>query len=64
MTEDEMVGWHHRLNGHDFCGKWGTDLGWLRGWREEGTLFLLPSGELREETQGTMFDEKSIKTGL
>ena len=23
MTEDEMVGWHHQLNGHDglpFCG--------------------------------------------
>ena len=23
MTEDEMVGWHHRLNGHEFeqtCG--------------------------------------------
>ena len=19
MTEDEMVGWHHRLNGHEFC---------------------------------------------
>ena len=18
MTEDEMMGWHHRLNGHDF----------------------------------------------
>ena len=18
MTKDEMVGWHHRLNGHDF----------------------------------------------
>ena len=18
MTEDEIVGWHHRLNGHDF----------------------------------------------
>ena len=18
MTDDEMVGWHHRLNGHDF----------------------------------------------
>ena len=18
MTEDEMAGWHHRLNGHDF----------------------------------------------
>ena len=37
MTEDEMVGWHHRLNGHEFeqtpgdsegqrslaCCKWG-----------------------------------------
>ena len=38
MTEDEMVGWHHRLNGHEFeqapgvfagqgsqgcCGPWG-----------------------------------------
>ena len=20
MTEDEMVGWHHRLNGHGFSG--------------------------------------------
>ena len=35
MTEDEMVGWHHRLNGHEFeqtpgdseglvsCSPWG-----------------------------------------
>ena len=38
MTEDEMVGWYHRLNGHEFgwtpgvgderrslvcCGSWG-----------------------------------------
>ena len=39
MTEDEIVGWHHRLNGHEFdiqapgvgdgqgglacCGPWG-----------------------------------------
>ena len=23
MTEDEMVGWHHRLNGHGF--------GWIPG---------------------------------
>ena len=21
MTEDEMVGWHHRLNGHEFLSK-------------------------------------------
>ena len=40
MTEDEMVGWHHRLNGHGFgqtlavgdgqgdlvcCGSWGLE---------------------------------------
>ena len=38
MTEDEMIGWHHRLDGHEFgwtpgvgdgqgglvcCGSWG-----------------------------------------
>ena len=22
MTEDEMVGWHHRLNGHKFEKLW------------------------------------------
>ena len=47
MTEDEMVGWHHRLNGHEFeqalrvdggqgslvcCSPWG--LKW--GGRREG----------------------------
>ena len=25
MTEDEMVGWHHRLNGHE-CG-WALGVG-------------------------------------
>ena len=27
MTENEMVGWHHQLNGHEFeqaLGKWWT----------------------------------------
>ena len=43
MTEDEMVGWHHRLNGHEFeqalgdgegqgrllcCSPWGHRLNW------------------------------------
>ena len=27
MTEDEMVGWHHRLNGHEF----GQTLGDSKG---------------------------------
>ena len=22
MTEDEMVGWHHQLNGHDLIKLW------------------------------------------
>ena len=25
MTEDEMVGWHHRLNGHEF--EWTLGIG-------------------------------------
>ena len=27
-TEDEMVGWHHRLNGHEFEHALGTGVGW------------------------------------
>ena len=42
MTEDEMIGWHHRLNGHQFeqtmgnsegqgclacCGPWNCQTG-------------------------------------
>ena len=26
-TEDEMVGWHHRLNGHEFEQTWGDSGG-------------------------------------
>ena len=28
MTEDEMVGWHHRLNGHEFGWTLGVGDGW------------------------------------
>ena len=27
MTEDKMVGWHHRLNGHEFEQALGNDEG-------------------------------------
>ena len=27
MTEDEMVGWHHRLNGHEFVHTQGDSDG-------------------------------------
>ena len=48
-TENEMVGWHHRLNGHEFeqalgvgdgqgslacCSLWGCTQTWLSGWTE------------------------------
>ena len=28
MTEDEMVGWHHPLDGHEFEQAPGDDEGW------------------------------------
>ena len=38
MTEDEIVGWHHQLNGHvfeqtlgDSEGQGKPDIGWQRG---------------------------------
>ena len=27
MTENEMIGWHHRLNGHEFDQSLGTGVG-------------------------------------
>ena len=27
MTEDEMVGWHHQLDGHEFEQALGVDVG-------------------------------------
>ena len=33
MTEDEMVGWHHRLNGHEFEQAQGIDVFELWCWR-------------------------------
>ena len=37
MTEDEMVGWHHRLNGHEFgqipgVGDGQEGLAWCSPW--------------------------------
>ena len=36
MTEEEMVGWHHRLNGHGFGWTLGVDgqggLAWCNSW--------------------------------
>ena len=32
MTEDEMVGWHHRLNGPEFEHTLGDGEGWEAWW--------------------------------
>ena len=39
MTEDEMVGWHHQLNGHGFEQAPGVDDGQESPWghKESGT---------------------------
>ena len=48
MTEDEMVGWHHRLNGHEFEQALGAGEGQgsparcsPRGWKGSDTTELL-----------------------
>ena len=42
MTEDEMVGWHHRFNGHG--------LGWTPGWTERpGVLRFMGSQRVKHD---------------
>ena len=59
MTEDEMVGWHHWFNGHEFeqalgdgegqgslvcCSPWGRkDWTWLSEWRTIYTMEYYPA---------------------
>ena len=48
MAEDEMVGWHYCLNGHEFEQTPGDSEGWgslalnvVKVWRKGNTLALL-----------------------
>ena len=44
MTEDEMVGWHHRLNGHEF--------GWAPGAGDgQGGLVCWVHGVTKSQTR-------------
>ena len=45
MTEDEMVGWHHRLNGHGF----GWTLGVCDGQGKPGVLRFTGLQRVRHE---------------
>ena len=44
MTEDEMVGWHHQLNGHEFEQALGVDDG-------QGGLAAAVHGVAKSQTQ-------------
>ena len=44
MTEDEMVGWHHRFNGHEFEQIPGAG-------DEEGSLACCSPGVSKSQTQ-------------
>ena len=57
MTEDEIVGWHHQLNGHEF--KQALGIG-----KEQGTLACCsPWGHKQPDTteQLNSTDEEDIK---
>ena len=43
-TEDEMVGWHHRLNGHEFAQDPGV------GDQQGGLACYSPSGHKESDT--------------
>ena len=44
MTEDEMVGWHHRLNGHEFEQAPGDGEG-------QGSLACCSQGVTKSQTR-------------
>ena len=44
MTEDEMVGWHHRLNGQEFVKPLGVG-------DEQGSLVVAVHGITESHTQ-------------
>ena len=61
MTEDEMVGWHHQLNGHEFEQALGDDEGQgslacyieLQNWTRLSDWTELTEGEIGAVRKGT-----------
>ena len=56
MTEDEMVGWHHRFNGHEFKRALGVGEG-------EGGLACCDSHG-RKESDMTELTELNTQVGI
>ena len=48
-TEDEMVGWHHRLNGHEFEQAPGVGDGQFMGSPESDTTERLTDNKFRRQ---------------
>ena len=53
MTEDEMVGWHHQFNGHEFEQTLGDSegqgsLAWYSSWgcKESDTTYQLKNNNI------------------
>ena len=61
MTEDEMAGWHHRLNGHEIESTPGVDDG------QGGLVFCSPWGhkesDMTEVTQQQQQQHKVKESG-
>ena len=53
MTEDEMVGWHHRLNGHEFKQTQGDSEG------QESLLCCSPWGCKESDTTQQVNNNKA-----
>ena len=80
VTEDEMVGWHHRLNGHEFEQTPGDSEGqgslaccspWDRKEYSGLTSFSLLTGlisllfkGLSRDSQGTLLQHHSLKASI
>ena len=56
MTEDEMVGWHHRLNGHEFESTPGV------GDRQGGLACCSPWGHKESDTTERLNNNKKTST--
>ena len=59
MTEDEMIGWHHRLDGHE-CEQTG------RQWKQcQTSFFLAPkSGDCSHEIKRRLLLGRKVMTSL
>ena len=56
MTEDEMVGWHHPLNGHEFAQTLGNDEG-------QGSLVYCSSWD-HKKLDMTVTEQQQMLKGL